>query len=482
MGLLRKFWGWFVASRRSTEPDEHPDINPLDLEELKKELHLAEDAKRLGVAGLPGPDAKQLSAPEMAIVSRLESTRRNYQTWALVKVQHIQDRLTTFDITKVVNRAMQHGDEYERLANAELSDAELELRHRGDLATNHQQELVQFRVANGLSRPAEISSSLRRGIFVLLAIFIVSFEGVINSAFFAKGLDGGLIEGFLFAFVLAVVNFTVACIIGRFGLTYKNHAKPAAKVLGYASFILAFVLMTLIGLMIAHFRDSLSTLGTAQQSVAFLALESMKANPLGLLDIMSWFLFIISIVFAFIGLWEGYSWGDSYPGYEKKQKAAEKATRSYNELVERLRWELAELKERCISNLERDVKDARDGVVKFRSQVKQKSDARLRLDYALNKAENMLGALLTHFRTENELHRKQTQLPKPAYFDSTPPLQSIEFPSFDTSKETEALAQQELLLNELLNKMESIRAQIQSAYDTKFDQVKPLHGQDEMYV
>ena len=482
MGLLRNFWGWLVASRRSTEPDEHPDINPLNLEDLKKELHLAEDAKRLGEAGLPSPDATQLSAPEMAIVSRLESTRRNYQTWALVKLKRIHDRLTTFDITKVVNRAMQHGDEYERLANAELSDAELELRRRRDLATTHQQELEQFQVTHGLSRPAEISSSLRRWIFVLVAIFIIGLEGVINSAFFAKGLDGGLIEGFLFALVLAVVNFTVACVIGRFGVTYKNHAKPATRVLGYASLALAFISMVLIGLMIAHFRDSLSTLDTAQQSVAFLALKSMKANPLGLLDIMSWFLFIISIVFALIGLWEGYSWGDSYPGYEKKQKAAEKATNSYNELVERLRLELAELKERCISNLERDVEHARDSVVEYRSQVQQKSDARLRLDYALNKAENMLGALLTHFRTENELYRKQTQLPKPAYFEKIPPLQNIEFPSFDTSLDTKTLAQQELLLNELLNKVESIRAQIQSAYDTKFDQVKPLHGQDEMHV
>lgn len=373
----------------------------------------------------------------MAIVSRLESTRRNYQTWALVKLKRVHDRLTTFDITKVVNRAMQHGDEYERLANAELSNAELELHRRTDLATNHQKELAQFRIDNGLSRPAEITSGLKRGIFLLMALLAVLTEGVFNSFFFAQGLDGGLIEGFGYAFLLASVNFFVAFCLGLFGLTYKNHAKLAARLRGYVSLILVLVLMVLIGLMIAHFRDSLSTLGTEQQSVASLALTSMKANPLDLLDIMSWFLFIISIMFAFLGLWEGYAWNDSYPSYEKKQKASEQATSSYDELVEKLRWELAELKERCMSNLERDVEHAQDCVVEFRSQVQQKNDARLRLDYALNKAENMLGALLAHFRTESELYRKQTQLPKPAYFDRTPALQSIEFPSFDTCKETD---------------------------------------------
>lgn len=482
MGLLRKLWSWLVASRRSTEPDDHPDINPLDLEELKKELRLAEEAKRLGEAGLPSPDATQLSAPEMAIISRLESTRRNYQTWALVKLRRIHERLTTYDITKVVNRAMQHSDEYERLANAELSDGELELRRRRDLATAHQQELAQFRSIHGLSRPAEVPSNLMRGIFLLGAVFLVGLESVVNSAFFAQGLEGGLIEGFLFALLLAVVNFSVAFSMGRLGVPYKNHVKLAAKVFGYAALILACVLMTTIGLMIAHFRDSLVTLGTSQQSVELLALESMKANPFALLDIMSWFLFIISIIFALIGLWEGYAWRDSYPGYEKKQKTAEKATSSYNELVDRLRSELTELKKRSILGLDRDVEQAQDGVVELRSQVKQKADARLRLDYALNKAENMLGALLTHFRTENELHRKQTELPKPAYFNNTPPLQIIEFPSFDTSLVEEDLAQQELLLNELLNKVESIRAQIQSAYDTKYDQLKPLHRQVEMNV
>lgn len=477
MSLLKKLGSWFFLTRRSTKPDDHPDLNPLDLDDLKKELNLAEEARRLGEVGLPSPEATKLSAPEMAIVSRLESTRRNYQTWALVKLNGIHDRLTTFDITKVVNRALQHGDEYERLANTEISNAEAELRKRGTLTVLHQDQLIQFRTQHGLSRSAEINTGLRRTIFLLFAIIVVVVEGVANSFFFAQGLDGGLIEGFLFAFFLAIINFSVAFFLGKLGVPYINHNRPALRFIGYTSLILAFVLMVVIGLMIAHFRDSLGALQDTQQSVAYLALEAIKANPFGLLDIMSWLLFFISIFFALVGLYEGYKWGDPYPGYERKQRNAEKATNSYNELVATLRGELAELKEGSISGLERDVEKAKGWVVEFRSQVQQKGDARLRLDYALNKAENMLVALLTYFRNENELHRKQTEFSKPAYFDTTPILQDIEFPSFDITREALALIQQETLLNELLGKLEAIRAQIQSAYDTKFDQVKPVHRQ-----
>jgi len=478
MVFFKKLAAWFFVKRKLTGTDDHPDLNPLNLDELMKELGIEQKAKRLGEAGLPSPDATEYSAPELAIIQRLEATRRRYLDWALVSLSAIHDRLTTFDITKVVNRALQYGDEYERVANAELSDAQAELRRRQLEAETKQKELEHFRKKNGLTRNASCPSLIQRAIFILFAVAIVGSEGCANSVFFAQGLDGGLILGFFYAFMLALLNFGISFSFGRFGLPYKNHITPFGKLIGFISLLMALSTMVTLGLVISHFRDSLSSsLDGDMNIVAAVALDSMKKSPLGLKDIMSWILFTVSILFAFVGLIEGYFWGDRYPGYQKKQKDTSRAEDDYEELIKRLRDNLADLKEEYLLNLEHDVERAKVNVLEFRSQVEYKRRLPLKLHSALGKAENMLTTLVFCFRNENEIYRNKLALPKPAYFNTKPTFQDLELPSFDTSADEISLAKQEDSLIDLLGKVESIRAQIQSAYDMKFNQLKPIHKQ-----
>ena len=78
MGLAERFWNWLSASASGAPRKGHPDLYPLDVSQLTKELRLVEEGKRLGEAGLPAPDAKTLSGPEAAIVQRVEKARQDY--------------------------------------------------------------------------------------------------------------------------------------------------------------------------------------------------------------------------------------------------------------------------------------------------------------------------------------------------------------------------------------------------------------------
>lgn len=95
-----------------------------------------------------------------------------------------------------------------------------------------------------------------------------------------------------------------------------------------------------------------------------------------------------------------------------------------------------------------------------------------RLSTALRDADNSLDALLSKFRTENQLHRNGVQ--RPGYFDRQFDLRPLQVPDFDTAPDKAVLDEQRDLVNRLLEDVQGIRARIQAAYNHQFDRLKPL--------
>ena len=83
MSSLGKLFSWLFVSRKSTDAEDHPDLAPLVFEDLKKELDVELEARKLARSGLPEADATALSYPELKIIQRLEAVRVNYKKWAL---------------------------------------------------------------------------------------------------------------------------------------------------------------------------------------------------------------------------------------------------------------------------------------------------------------------------------------------------------------------------------------------------------------
>ncbi|MNF37096.1 hypothetical protein D3C84_180070 [compost metagenome] len=478
MEFLKKMFSWLLISGKTEPSGNHPDLHPLDLDELKQELNVEFEARRLGEVGLPRPEETRLSGPENKIVQRLEAARRDYMNWATIRLKNIQIKMHACDITKTVNRALQAAEEFERTANGHLSDYEAEIRRLQAAALQMEEDLRLFKLDNRLVRTAKVASPTQKLTFVFLAIFIVVLEGALNANFFAQSLDGGLIQGFTYAFLLAFCNVAVAMALGRFGVPHVNHIRPLNRMIGYSALIVAPVIMVVMGLVIAHFRDSLAQgLDDPASNPGVVALQTLMNNPFQLHDIYSWLLFGLSIFFALASLAEGYYWEDPYPGFSRVQKNADNAVQEYEEGLAEMRELLEKLKDEHLDVLESSMDTARAAVLEYKEQIHEKTSSRHRLQRALHKAENVLEALIAIFRTDNELHRKRKGVPIPAYFSSKVALQEIEWPSFETAQDEQSLALQEELLSRLMDKVEPIRAQIQSSFDSRFDQLKSIREQ-----
>jgi DNA repair exonuclease SbcCD ATPase subunit len=472
MGLFANFRIWLTSPASGGPKKAHPDLRPIDVQKLARELNLLGEAKRLGEKGVPPPDATAPSGPERTILQRVEKTRQDYVDWAMLRLSVVNQNIARGEVASEVNRARQADREFIRKASNLLTEKESLLRSLSENAQNRSLELQAFKTEHGIQRDAKYPSAV--GVFfrvALLAFFIV-LEGVLNAAFFAQGLDTGLVGGAFYAMSLAAFNVLTAFFLGAMAVRYVFHGKALPRLFGCASALFAIALMLAVALAIAHFRDALSSeLPNAPSA----ALASLRASPTQLKDLMSWALSGISLAFGIFALFDGIFFNDKYPGYGALAKHADQAAEDYEEELNELRGELEELKEEELKVLDETIQRSQATLRTCAAAISDKKVTHSRLQTALRDADHALDALLHQFRTENELHRGGT--PRPKYFDSPTPLRPIELPNFDTAQEEERLRQQQQQVTELVDELQDIRARIQAAFNQQFDRLKPLNVQ-----
>lgn len=469
MGLWKRLVQWLFSSSKRRRRDIHPDIRPLDVDEVAVELRLRERAKELGEARLPASDAVKLSGPEADVIQRVEKACVDYITWANTRISALNSSIRSHNVDPVVNRALQADAEFQRKASATLADAKPVLGSLSRAAEFLEQELAQFVERNKLSHKADYptgSQAFYRYAF-LAALIVV--EGLLNAFFFAKGLDSGLIGGFVAACVFAVINLGVAYCTGRFLVPNIFHIRAVRRWAGYVACAGSVVWLTFMSLTIAHYRDALVVGADNPDQVA---LHALLSNPLSVHDVWSVLLCIVSASFGLAALIDGLVSDERYPGYGRVSRKAARAREDCDEELEEIASELSALKEDELNQLERDVEQAKVFLSSQESDIDVKCATRTRLKELIRDAGNCANALLSTFRDVNELHRQGH--PRPGYFNTEVSLRSFELPDFGVEADMAALEAQREKVRQLIGRVEVLRAAIQAAFTEEFDRLKPL--------
>ena len=113
-GLIKN---WIFATNKRQLKSRGAELYPLHIQEIAKELSLEEEAKRLGQAGIPSPDATSISGPEASVVQRIERARQDFIGWASIRIAVLNETLSNLDATKIVNRSLLADREFERKAS-----------------------------------------------------------------------------------------------------------------------------------------------------------------------------------------------------------------------------------------------------------------------------------------------------------------------------------------------------------------------------
>lgn len=471
MQLIKKIWNWLTTSVGVYNPKSHPSLYPIDVTKLVKDLNIKEEAETLAKAGKPSPDAKQLSSTEILAIQRINQIRTDYIDWATIRQTALNNTLTQHDVTKSLNRALGSVDEFNSKAARLLTEHDALIDKLALTARNKQDELLKFREQHKLSRTANYPTSTGRVFGYAIAFLLVIIEALMNSYLFSEGLDSGLIGGFTYAFLSAVINIFFAFMFGLHLIRFIFHKKILYKMIGLISAVLAALTIITVSLSIAHLRDALSL---NQSEPAKMVLNTLLESPFILNDIFSWFLLAISIIFALISLFDGLKMDDLYPQYGSISRQAHEALEEYEEELSNLRFLLEEVKDETLEYIENITTQSQTNISIFERTIDDKKSSKLKLDQALNNANDALQVLISTFRTTNGQYREQ--LIAPAYFKKMPELDSLDIKLFDTVEDNNLLIKQKELLKKLLDKLQSIRIEIQNSFNDKFDRYKTLSG------
>jgi hypothetical protein len=233
--------------------------------------------------------------------------------------------------------------------------ADLKSRARGLLdEVGNQQKTTQedeaalhaFRTAHKRGADAVLNT---RPVPTKLAVFgsIFFAETLMNGFFLSTKLVGGLYEGVVMAFAIALVNMLLSFLLGFWCLRYLKHENPVPKGVAVLFTLLGFVALLTLNLGIGHLRTLLSQgTGDALRYVAAEAFARVWTMGFNLGDYFSYVLLGLGFLCSIGAALSGYWWDEPYPGYgqvtRKRDASVKKLLRQKNDALADLDEALAD--------------------------------------------------------------------------------------------------------------------------------------------
>lgn len=373
----------------------------LDVARLKQELRLEELGEERGGQEQPATESTALDDIELQITNLVESEAKHTQDACHDQLRTYAERLGALDVSgRVV------------AVEADSRDAVADFKahtHQGldDLHTARrrlietEQEREAFRREHRLTRTAHLPSSHVLHAGVLLALLIV--EAVLNGYLLAAGDEFGLLGGVFQAIIIAVLNIGVGFFAGRLTVPWLLHCSLRRKMIGGVGFLLWLGYLAAFNVLVAHYRGALG--GDTPDTAHIQAFLAFIANPLGIVDVKSWLLVGLGLLFGTVALIDGFGWDDPYPGYGRIERKHKAAVEGYADLKADLIAELTDRKDAFIEALQA----SENYLLKRRSEFHAVAEARARLlrgfPVHLDHLEGAGNELLATYREANRRAR-----------------------------------------------------------------------------
>ena len=390
------------------------DFPLIDAAALSDRLGLASNGRRRGEIGEPAPESHGLDNVEQQIVTEIDNAKTRAHGQFLDHSTTLAQRLANLDlrlfVTQIKEAALATQADFKTAVNQGKDDLYI-ARQR---LLESDQELKDFRDYHQLGRPARLPGS--RLLTVGITIFVFALEAYLNGSFLGEAHAFGLLGGYIEAAAVAFINVVTAFLLSWTCLGFAIHRNPAVRIVALALFIAYALAVLALNLGFAHYRDLL--VNTMSDTAPLIALQRFLTDPFGIVDIKSWYLFILGLVFWVIALYEGRRMDDPYPGYGDLNRRHEDAVRGYREIKEDVYEELRELRD--------DLADAMEGAKRElnsrRSERAAVNESRHRLTNGFQQhlahLEQLANHLMSVYREANaEARRRCGQRPPPQRFN-----------------------------------------------------------------
>jgi hypothetical protein len=402
---------WENVRQSSHDFRASTDIFPtIDLEKLSGTLAVHERAQANGASNKPPQEAQSLDDVEQAIVGRVEDEKKTSFQVLEDQFQTFDGRLQSLDLEGQFGLIQQANASSLSDFKAEVASGVDELHGlRRDLKIA-EDELVSFKTKHRLDRAAKVSSPLWRTFKIVLIVFLVIVEMVMNGTFLAKGSEQGIVGGITEAAAFAVLNIGSALIFSILCVRFLIHRSILLKFLGLLGLI-AYVAIALgVNLALAHYREVSATVFSG---AGVEVMTRLKTSPLGLQELNSWLLFGVGLMFSLFAFIDGCYLTDPYPGFAGVQKRLDAARSRYIDRKLDLIDDLRTVRDDHNEKVQEIVRDLSARRKESAAIISHRQRTAALFNEHQSHLERTANALLTSYRQANRAARTG---PEPSYF------------------------------------------------------------------
>ena len=398
-------------------------------QEITESLDLAESARKDAASGIPAGDAAAPSGTETNATAEAEKAGRE-------EIETLENFINqTEDAVEPCQNALDAARRHRQTADAgEPPKDNLDVKRRardGAIAAYN-----KFKDDNGLTRDA---SGDDRFIQISWAVLIALIEGGANAMLLRDVFSGGIIDALTTAFFISFTNVAFAFIGGALCLRYAvNHCNSGVKLGGLCGFLACLAVCAAVVATVSWFRGHAELLlskdlGWYSAKIRTEAwkntMESFRAADIwSLFSSLEGFLLVAAGAFcAIVGVWKGYEFDDSYPGFGARFRDKENAEEAFREAQTEHDGRLQQWRQNSRGGVKNADKELADAVAALRARMHGMNKRRADAVNLSAQVAQLANGLLAVYRQHNSAIRAG---PPPPYFSQFPPPE--EFAVLDT--------------------------------------------------
>jgi len=375
-------------------------------------LGISSAAKQAAMEEMPDTNSMNLDETERSIISYCEREVQKandivYDKFSVFKQLMTKVTRTISDIEglKLIHETFRSEYQYNIRKNSGESEI---IQEEYNLA---KKDLYSFKSEHKLIRQEKSSTKpLFNWAIILLIVFA---ESMLNSSFFAKGSDLGLLGGIVQAFVIVMINVLVANIAVL--LIRRRHLVTISSMqkLGYT--VLTGVVMAStvsFHFLVGHYRDAL---GINVETAYHYSVINFKANPFILMDFESYILVVMGFLFFILLIIDLYKLKDPYPGYGEVTQKFNKIKEEYDAL----NFILLDDESDMTKDISRRIELVRIEAHTIYEEIQGIHIAKQKLENKYNEHLSSIKSLaITAIKSYRQMNTDMRTTPKPEYFDN----------------------------------------------------------------
>jgi hypothetical protein len=408
---LRRVFG---RARRDPLADHDETFAPIDIDRVRGELRLGEEARRFGARDLPHRDDPTPDGPQIRVTAFITEQVDEAFRRANRELERLTDAIRGRDVHGAVERAERLPAELATRTRTDVREANQHVRTLDARRREVRQRVSAFRERHGIARGPELTEPQHRKVLLASTIGLAVVQALANATLFAQGMTFGLSAGLFLAIGLGFFDIGHHFTLGR--VATRVHGRGVFnRAVGALFLVLVTASAAFYNLGLVHLRIGIRERGFTDGVNQWW--PQFRGDPLGFTDFGSFALLAIGLMCTVLAVVSAWNWDEPIPEYRRLGRRLRELDGDLGHWRDRAERIVQDAVDEGREELERLHDDIDHALNTSEALLHRMTRLKENLSVFVRDAEHAHAVLVRTYRDENRLAR---QSPPPRYFEDAP--------------------------------------------------------------